>query len=63
MVSGSQRSAFALSLRQVFWATGTLAFFLSSSFDNLTTALVMGTVAITVGRGSPKFIGPACISV
>lgn len=52
-----------LSLRQVFWATGALAFFLSPTLDNLTTALVMGTVAVTVGRGSPKFIGLACINV
>ena len=26
------------------------------------TALVMGTVAITVGRGNPKFIAIACIN-
>lgn len=52
-----------LSLRTLFWVTGLLAFFLSSVLDNLTTALVMGTVAITVGRGNPRFIGLACISV
>lgn len=52
-----------LNLRAVFWATGLLAFFLSSLLDNLTTALVMGTVAITVGRGYPKFIALACINV
>lgn len=52
-----------LSLRAVFWATGIIAFFLSSLLDNLTTALVMGTVAITVGRGYPKFIALACINV
>lgn len=52
-----------LSLRAVFWITGGLAFLLSSSLDNLTTALVMGTVAVTVGRGNPGFIGVACINV
>ena len=52
-----------LSLRSVFWVTGLLSFFLSSQLDNLTTALVMGTVAITVGRGSPKFIALACVNV
>lgn len=52
-----------LSLRRVFWLTGALAFCLSSLLDNLTTALVMGTVAITVGRGSPKFVALACIGV
>lgn len=52
-----------LTLRALFWVTGLMAFFLSSQLDNLTTALVMGTVAITVGRGNPKFIGLACINV
>ena len=52
-----------LSLPQVFWATGALAFSLSSTLDNLTTALVMGTVAMTVGRGHPRFIALACINV
>lgn len=52
-----------LSLPQVFWATGLLAFFLSAVLDNLTTALVMGTVAVTVGRGQPRFIALACINV
>lgn len=52
-----------LSLRTLFWVTGIIAFFLSSVLDNLTTALVMGTVSITVGRGNPRFIGLACINV
>lgn len=52
-----------LSLRSMFWVTGTIAFFLSSQLDNLTTALVMGAVAVTVGRGYPKFIALACINV
>ena len=38
---------FRLSARGVFWVTGTIAFFLSPLADNLTTALVMGTVAIS----------------
>lgn len=52
-----------LSLRTVFWVTGGLAFLLSSLLDNLTTALVMGTVAVTVGRGRAKFVAPACVNV
>ena len=52
-----------LSLRAIFWLTGILAFFLSSQLDNLTTALVMGTVVVTVGRGYPKFTALACINV
>jgi Na+/H+ antiporter NhaD/arsenite permease-like protein len=51
------------SLRGVFWATGALAFFLSPVLDNLTTALVMGAVALAVGRGEPRFLVPACINI
>jgi Na+/H+ antiporter NhaD/arsenite permease-like protein len=35
---------------------------MSSQLDNLTTALVMGTVAVTVGKGNAKFIALACIN-
>ncbi len=52
-----------LSLRSVFWLTGLLAFFLSPLLDNLTTALVMGAVVLTLGRGQPAFIAPACINI
>jgi len=51
------------SLRSIFWLTGLLAFFISPVLDNLTTALVMGAVALSVGRGSPKFLVPACINI
>jgi Na+/H+ antiporter NhaD/arsenite permease-like protein len=52
-----------LSYRQLFVLTGVLAFFLSSVLDNLTTALVMGAVAMALGRDSPRFVVLACISV
>jgi Na+/H+ antiporter NhaD/arsenite permease-like protein len=52
-----------LSLRSIFWLTGIMSFFLSSQLDNLTTALVMGTVVLTVGRDYPKFVALACINV
>src|SRR5262245_5126903 len=51
------------SLRGVFWFTGLAAFFLSPVLDNLTTALVMGAVALAVGRGERRFLVPACISI
>lgn len=51
------------SLRTIFWLTGVLAFFISAIADNLTTALVMSAVVITVGQGHPKFIALACINV
>lgn len=52
-----------LSFRALFWATGLMAFFLSPVLDNLTTALVLGAVVVTLGRGSAGFIAPACINV
>ncbi len=45
-----------LSLRQMFWITGLLAFLLSPISDNLTTALVMAAVVIAIGRDKPRFI-------
>jgi Na+/H+ antiporter NhaD/arsenite permease-like protein len=51
------------SLKALFWVTGLLAFFLSPFLDNLTTALVMGTIAVTVGRGFERFIALACVNV
>jgi Na+/H+ antiporter NhaD/arsenite permease-like protein len=51
------------SLRAVFWLTGLMAFWLSPVLDNLTTALVMGAVAVTMGRDQKGFIAPACISI
>lgn len=52
-----------LSLRGVFWATGALAFCISPVADNLTTTLVMGAVALSVGAKSPRFVVPACINI
>ncbi len=51
------------SLRTIFWLTGALAFVLSPVLDNLTTALVLGAVALNVGRGNPRFLVPACINI
>ena len=50
-------------LRTVFWTTGALAFVISPIADNLTTALLMGAVVVTVGRGNPLFISAACTNV
>ena len=52
-----------LSYRQLFVLTGVLAFFLSSVLDNLTTALVMGTVVLALGKASPRFVAVGCVSV
>ncbi len=52
-----------LGYRQLFLLTGVLSFFLSSVLDNLTTALVMGTVALALGRDNQRFVVLTCISV
>ena len=51
------------SLRTLFWLTGLLSFFISPIADNMTTALVMASVAIAVGKGYPGFVVVACINV
>lgn len=52
-----------LTYRQLFWLTGALSFALSGVLDNLTTALVMGSVVLAVGAKSPAFVALACINV
>ncbi len=51
------------SLRTIFWITGLLAFCLSPIADNLTTALIMGAVAMAVGGKNTKFVALACINI
>ncbi|MDA3912948.1 sodium:proton antiporter NhaD [Oleiagrimonas sp.] len=51
------------SFRQLFWITGTLAFFLSPMLDNLTTALVMSAVVLALGAGNARFITLAMINL
>jgi len=50
-------------LRTVFWVTGFLAFIISPVADNLTTALLMGAVAMAVGGNNRKFLIVACINI
>lgn len=51
------------SLRQLFWLTGVLAFFISPIADNLTTALLMCAVVLAVGGSNTKFVTLACINI
>jgi Na+/H+ antiporter NhaD/arsenite permease-like protein len=51
------------SYRQLFWITGFQAFFISSVCNNLTTALLMGSVIVAMGKDSPRFITLSCINV
>jgi len=51
------------SLRSIFWLTGLFAFCMSPVADNLTTALVMSTVVMSVAGGNRPFVIVACINV
>lgn len=51
------------SLRMVFWITGVLAFVMSPLADNMTTALVLSSVALTVGGSQTRFVVVACINI
>ncbi len=51
------------SLRTIFWLTGGISFLLSPIADNLTTALLMSTVAMAVGGTNVKFVAIACINI
>lgn len=52
-----------LSFRQLFWITGALSFVISPIADNLTTALLMCAVVMSLGKGKPKFVALACINI
>ncbi len=51
------------SLKQIYWITGSLAFFLSPIADNLSTALLMGAVVMAVGNSYLKFVTVGCINI
>ncbi|MCB1723660.1 MAG: sodium:proton antiporter NhaD [Gammaproteobacteria bacterium] len=51
------------SLRTIYWLTGLLAFWISPVADNLTTALLMATVAMAVGGTNHRFVTVACINI
>lgn len=59
----AQLVARGFTFRKLFWITGLLAFVLSPALDNLTTALVLGAVAVAVGQGNRRFIVLACINI
>lgn len=52
-----------LGYRQLFVLTGVLAFFLAALLDNLTTALVIGSIVMALGRESHRFVTLGCVSV
>ncbi len=52
-----------LGFKKLFWATGAITFMLSPIADNLTSALLMSTVALSVSNGNGKFIVPAFVNI
>ena len=52
-----------LGYRKLFWITGILSFFMSSVLNNLTTALLMGAVVLTMARDNRRFITIACVNI
>ena len=51
------------SFKKLFWLTGALAFFISPVADNLTTALILSTVLITIEKKNPAFLVPGAINI
>jgi Na+/H+ antiporter NhaD/arsenite permease-like protein len=49
--------------KKLFWVTGLLAFFISPVADNLTTALILSTVLITIEKNNKAFLVPAAINI
>lgn len=48
---------------QLFWITGILAFFISPVADNLTTALILSTVLITIEQSRRDFLIPGAMNI
>ena len=51
------------SYKKLFWITGVLAFFISPVADNLTTALILSTVLLTIDKTNKNFLVPGAINI
>ncbi|MDX1809382.1 MAG: sodium:proton antiporter NhaD [Sulfurospirillaceae bacterium] len=51
------------SYKKLFWMTGALSFFISPVADNLTTALILSTVLITIEKERKEFLVPGAINI
>ena len=49
--------------KKLFWITGTIAFFLSPIADNLTTALILSTVLLTIDKDNKQFLIVGAINI
>jgi Na+/H+ antiporter NhaD/arsenite permease-like protein len=52
-----------MGFRSLFWITGVIAFLLSTMVNGLTTGLLVGAVAIAVGKQNAKFVSLAAINI
>ena len=52
-----------LNYKKLFWITGILSFFISPVADNLTTALILSTVLMTIDHKNKAFLVPGAINV
>lgn len=51
------------SYKKLFWITGLLAFFISPVADNLTTALILSTVLVTIEKDNKAFLVAGAINI
>ncbi len=51
------------SYKKLFWLTGVLAFFISPIADNMTTALILSTVLLTIDKEKTSFLVPGAINI
>ncbi len=51
------------SYKKLFWLTGLLAFFISPVADNLTTALILSTVLLTIDRENKPFLVAGAVNI
>ncbi len=51
------------SYKKLFWLTGLLAFFISPIADNMTTALILSTVLLTIDKDKKDFLVAGAINI
>ena len=51
------------SYKKLFWITGIIAFFLSPIADNLTTALILSTVLLTIDKTNKAFLVVGAVNI
>ncbi len=51
------------SYKKLFWLTGILAFFISPIADNMTTALILSTVLLTIDKKNMAFLVPGAVNI